>query len=352
MDKTIDRRTMLRVGGAATVAAVAGCSDLPGGNDSSSGSEQYSQYLGVRDNQVFFAYADFEALEELDTGTQDSGGEDGSGGSDSDLGFDEPMLAPAGGLFLIAFSAGFQLASLGLGGLIQVEGESDLDSQGNQILLANETLVIIGEMDTGEIDERLTSSSDENLLATEYEQTEEADGYTFYEPAELSASGSEGSVVAVSGSELLSAGSREAIDSVISAKNGDGRAADEFEEFQWLLDNGGDGLIALGGYGPEGFDGFGDESDSSGDDSSGSELDIVENSGGFVGSISLDGESANSVLAASSDQISKDQQSQIESEFQSERADVSIDFQGDGRLVAEATYSREVIENGSSDSSA
>ena len=349
MDETIDRRTALRLGGAATVAAVAGCSNLPGGSDSSSGSKQYSQYLGVRDDQVFFAYADFEALEEFDTGEQNSGG---SGGSDSDLGFDEPMLAPAGGLFLIAFSAGFQLASLGLGGLIQTDEESDLDSQGNQILLANETLVVIGDMDTGEIDERLTSSSDENFFATEYEQTEEADGYTFYEPAETSASGSEGSVVAVSGSELLSASSREAVDSVVSAKNGDGRAADEFDEFQWLLDNGGDGLIALGGYGPEGFDGFGEESGSSSDDSSESELDIVENSGGFVGSISLDSEEATSVLAASSDQISEDQQSQIESDFQSERTDVSIDFQGDGRLVAEATYSRDVLENSGSDSSA
>lgn len=348
----MDRRTALQLGGAATVAAVAGCSDLLGGDDSSSGSEQYSQYLGVRDNQVFFAYADFEALEELDTGGQNSGGEDGSGGSGSDFGFDEPMLAPAGGLFLIAFSAGFQLASLGLGGLIQTDEESDLDSQGNQILLANETLVVIGDMDTDEINERLTSSSDENLFANEYEQTEEADGYTFYEPAETSASGSEGSVVAVNGSELLSASSREAIDSVTSAKNGDGRAADEFDEFQWLLDNGGDGVMALGGYGPEGFDGFGDGSGSSGGDSTESELDIVENSGGFVGSISLDSEEATSVLAASSDQISEDQQSQIESEFQSERTDVSIDFQGDGRLVAEATYGREVLENGGSDSSA
>jgi hypothetical protein len=80
-------------------------------------------------------------------------------------------------------------------------------------------------------------------------------------------------------------------------------------------------------------------------------LDFVENGGGFVGSMTLDGESANSVLAASSDQISEADQSQIESEFESDRTDVSLDFQDDGRLVAEATYSRDVLENGGSGSS-
>lgn len=349
MDKQIDRRTALRLGGAATVAAVAGCSDILGGDDSSSGADQYSQYLGVRDNQVFFAYADFEALEQFDTGGEGGGG---GGGGDSDLGFDEPMLAPASGLFLIAFSAGFQLASLGLGGLIQTDEESDLSSQGDQILLANETLVIIGEMDTGEVDDRLTATSEDNLFATEYEQTEESDGYTFYEPAESGDSESQGSIVAVNESELLSAENRAAVDSAIDATNGNGRATDEFDEFQWLVDNGGDGLVALGGYGPDGFDSFGDSGGSSGGESSESELNIVENSGGFVGSIDIDGDEATSVLAASSEEISEDQQSQIESEFQSERTDVSIDFQGDGRLIAEATYSRDVLENSGSDSGA
>lgn len=348
MDRTLDRRTALQLGGAATVAAVAGCSDLLGGG-SSSGSVQYAQYLPVQDNQVFFAYADFEALEELDTGTQNDGG---SGGTDGELGFDDPMLAPAGGLFLIAFSAGFQLASLGLGGLIQMDEESDLDSAGNQILLANETTVIVGEIDTDEIDEQLTSSSDENPLVSQYEQVAESGGYTFYEPAgDSESAGSQDSVVAVSESELLTASSREAVDSVVNATNGDGRATEEFDEFQWLLNNAGGGLIALGGYGPEGFDGPGDDSGGSGGDSE-SEFDFVQNSGGFVGSISLDGSDAKSVLAASSEEISEEQQSQIESELQSDRTDVSVDFQSDGRLIAEATYGRNVLENGGDSSDA
>jgi hypothetical protein len=338
MNQRIDRRTALQLGGAATVAAVAGCSDRPGnGGDSSSEASQYSRYLGVRDNQVFFAYTDFEALEELGAGNQ------GGGDSGETPEFEEPMLAPAGGLFLIVLSAGFQLAAFGLGGLIQTAEESDLESRGGQILLANGALVISGELDADEIDERLTASGDQSLK-TQYEQTGETGGYTLYQPADPSASGSGSSVVAVSGNTLISAQNQGAVETVIDATNGDGRATEEFDEFQWLVDNGGDGLIALGGYGPDGFDNFGDSSDGSEDG-----LNIAENSGGFVGSIDLDGEEMTSVLAASSEEITEGNQGQIESELQSERTDVSIDFQGDGRLVAEATYSRDVLESGGSD---
>lgn len=343
MKHSIDRRTALRLGGAATVAAVAGCSDILGDGDSSSGATGYSQYLGVTDNQIFFAYADFKALEELEG--EEGGGGGGGGGSGGDFGFDDPMLAPAGGLILIGFSAGFQLAPLGLGGLIQTQEESDLDSQGNQILIVNEATVIVGDMDTDELDEQITATSEENAFETEYEQTEESDGYTFYEPVADSGSdgGSQsGGPVAVSDSALLLADNRGSIDTVIDAINGDGRAAEEFDEFQWLLDNGGDGVIAIGGYGPDGFSGFGEGSDS-GD----SALNIVEDGGGFVGSITLDGENANSVIAASSDAITEEEQSAIESEFQSDRTDVSFDFPGDGRLIAEATYSQDVLQGNS-----
>lgn len=342
MERTIDRRTALQLGGAAAVAAVAGCSDTLGGGDDSSGSASYAQYLAVQDNQVSFAYADIQTLEELGTGDSGSGG-----GNQDDFGFEEPMLAPVGALFLIGLPASIQLASLGLSGLIQTEGESELSSEGNELLLANEALVVVGELDTDEVDSRLTSESGGNSFSIQYEQTDESGGYAFYEPAggDSGSMSSSSAVVAVSGSELLTAENREAIDAVIGALDGDGRAVDEFDEFRWLLDNGGDGVIALGGYGPDGFDSFGDQS---GGGSGESELDIVEGGGGFVGSISLDGESITSVLAASADEISDDQQSQIESEFQSDRTDVSIDFQGDGRLVAEAAYSRDVLDGNSS----
>lgn len=342
MEKNPDRRTALKLGGAATVAAVAGCSNPLGGGGSSGGGA-YSEYLAVQDNQVFFAYADFQALEELDQNSQDDGG------SSEMPNLEEPMLAPASALFLIAFSAGFQLGALGLGGLIQTDGESDLESSGEEIIIANSALVVTGEMDTDEVDTTLTSSGD-NSFKTQYEQSGETGGYTLYEPAESSASGSSGSVVAFDGRTLLSAQSESAIQAVIDAIGGSGRAVDEFDEFNWLLDNGGSGVIAIGGYGPDGYSAPGSDSGSGG---SGSDtgLDFVSDSGGFAGSMTFDGDSVNSTIAASSDQITEDQQDTIESEFQSDRTDVSVEFRGDGRVVAEATYSRDVLQGGSMDSS-
>lgn len=340
MERNINRRTALKLGGAATVAAVAGCSNPLSSGGDGSGAGSYSQYLAAQDNQVFFAYADFQALEELDQGNQDGG----SGGQMPNL--EDPMLAPATGVFLIAFSAGFQLGALGLGGLLQTDGESELSSSGEEVLIANSALVVAGEMDTDEINSTLTESSDQSFK-TQYEQTGETGGYSIYEPAESSASGSNASVVAVNDSELISAQSQSNIEVVIDAIDGSGRAADEFDEFNWLLDNGGNGVLALGGYGPDGYSSPGSDSGSGGSDSG---FDFVNSSGGFVGSMSFDGDNLNSVIAASSDEITEDNQDSIESEFQSDRTDVSVDFKGNGRLVAEATYSRDVLQ-GSSDSS-
>ena len=342
MERNIDRRTTLKLGGAATVAAVAGCSNPLGGGDGSSGAGSYSQYLAVKDNQVFFAYADFQALEQLEQNNQDGGS------GDSQLpDLQEPMLAPASAIFLIAFSAGFQLGALGLGGLVQTDGESNLSSSGQEIIIANSALVVTGNMDTDEIDSKLTSSGD-NSFKTQYEQSGETNGYTFYKPASSSSSGNNSTVVAVDGSTLISAQSESDVQAVIDAIGGSGRAAAEFSEFTWLLDNGGNGVAAIGGYGPDGFSNPGSGSGGSGSDTS---LDFVNDSGGFVGSMSFDGDNITSTIAASSDQITEDQQSTIESEFQSDRTDVSIEFKSDGRLVAEATYSRDVLQGESSSSS-
>lgn len=340
MEQTIDRRTALKLGGAATVAAVAGCSNPLSGGGNGSGAGSYSQYLAAQNNQVFFAYADFQALEELESEDE----EDGGSGSMPNL--EDPMLAPATGVFLIAFSAGFQLGALGLGGLLQPDSESDLNSSGEEVLIANSALVVAGEMDTEEINSTLTESGDQSFK-TQFEQTGETGGYTLYEPAEDSSSGSNASVVAVNDSELISAQNQSGVEAVIDAIDGSGRAADEFDEFSWLLDNGGNGVLALGGYGPDGYSSPGSDSGGSGSDT---QFEFINNSGGFVGSMTFDGDNLNSVVAASSDQITEDNQGSIESEFQSDRTEVSVDFKGNGRLVAEATYSRDVLQ-GSSDSS-
>ncbi|MFW6382824.1 MAG: hypothetical protein ACOCZD_02165, partial [Haloferacaceae archaeon] len=296
-------------------------------------------YLSVSDDEVFFAYADFEGLEEFDDG------EDSSGDGNMED-FDEPLLAaPMAGIFLLAFGAGFTLASGGLSGLFGAQEESDLESRAEQVLVVNEVTVVAGDLDTDEIDGRLTSEQESDLFAVQYEVGEEVDGYTFYAPPE----DAEAPVFAVGESELLAAQEQSDIESVVDAIDGDGRAAEEFDEFEWLLETAGEGLIAFGGYGSDGFEGPEGDTEGSGDGGGGETPDPEESLGsvgdanGLVSTLSFTESAVDAVLAASFDDLNDDQQSEIENDFESDRTDVSLTFDG-GRLTAEATYEEEVLE--------
>jgi len=327
--------------------AVAGCSGLTGngGNDGNGGSlPDYQQYLSVADDEVFFAYADFEGLEQFEDGEGGSGG-----GNMEDI--NEPLLAaPLGGIFLLALSAGFTLAPAGLGGLIDTQGESELESEGNQVLLVNGTTVVVGELNTDEISTKLTEEpADDSFFAVQYEESGELGEYALYTPVE-----GDSSVFAVGEGELLAAQEQSGIESVVDAIGGDGRATDEFDEFEWLLETAGDGLVAFGGYGPDGFEG--PEGSSGGDGGGGDggggsqtpdpeqELGAVGDANGVVSSLSFTDSSVDAVLAASFEELNDSQQETIETEFESDRTDVSLSFDG-GRLTAEATYEQEALEN-------
>lgn len=346
----ISRRRLLQTSGAVAATAVAGCSGLSGngGDDGNGGGglPDYEQYLSVSDDEVFFAYADFEGLEEFEDGEESSG--------DGDMeDIDEPLLAaPLGGIFLLALSAGFTLAPAGLGGLLEMQGESDLESEGNQVLLVNGTTVVVGDLDTDEIGSTLTEEpADDNFFGVQYEESGEIGDYTVYTPVE-----GDNSVFAVGDSELLAAQERSGLQSVVDAINGDGRATDEFDEFEWLLETAGDGLVAFGGYGPDGFEG--PEGSGSGDGSGGGEtpdpeqeLGEVGDANGLVSSLSFTDSSVDAVLAASFDDLDDSQQENIESEFESDRTEVSLTFDG-GRLTAEATYEQEAIQGAGTDTTA
>lgn len=338
MTHDLDRRRFLQASGAVAVTAVAGCSELTGNGDGDGGGglPDYEQYLSVSDGEVFFAYADFQGLEEFDD-SEDSSGD----GNMEDL--DEPLLAaPIGGIFLLAFSAGFTLAPAGLGGLLELDGESDLESEGNEVMLVNGTSVVVGEMDTDEIAETLTEEpADDDLFGVQYEENGELGDYTLYTPVE-----GDSAVFAVGETELLAAQEQSDIESVVDAIDGDGRAAEEFDEFEWLLETAGEGLIAFGGYGPDGFEGP-EEDDASGEAGETQEpeesLESVGEANGVVSSLSFTESTVDAVLAASFDDLNDDQRSEIESEFESDRTEVSLTFD-EGRLTAEATYEEEALE--------
>jgi hypothetical protein len=335
----LSRRRVLQASGAVAAAAVAGCSDLTGnGGDGGNGGglPGYQQYLAAGEDEVFFSYADFEGLEEFEDGGESSG--DGNMQN-----IEEPLLAaPIGGIFLIAFSAGFTLAPAGLGGLINTESESELESQASEVLLVNGTTVVTGDLDTEELAGRLTEApAEDDLFGVQYEEDGAVGDYTLYTAVE-----GDNAVFAVGGSELLAAQEQSGIESVADAIGGDGRATDEFDEFAWLLETAGDGLIAFGGYGPDGFEGpegTGGGGDGGETQDPNQQLEEINDANGFVSSLSFTESSADATLAASFDELNDDQQSEIESGFQSDRTEVSISFDG-GRLTAEATYDQEVLE--------
>lgn len=336
----LGRRNFLKVGGVATLTATAGCLGVLDDGDGDGGGDvpEYEQYLATGDDEVFFAYADFEGLEEIEDQSDGDGG-----GGEGDFGdLDEPLLAaPMAGIFLLAFGAGFTLASGGLGGLFGDQEESDLESRADQVLVVNEVTVVAGDLDTDEIDGRLTSEQESDFFAVQYEVDEEVDGYTFYAPPE----DAEAPVFAVGENELVAASERSGVKSVIDAIGGDGRATGEFDEFEWLLEAAGDGLIALGGYGPDGF-----EEPDAGSEESGQEqpnpdeaLSELDGANGVVSSLGFSDEQADATLAASFDDLDEDQRGTIESDLESDRVDVSVEFDG-GRVTANATYSEDVLD--------
>ena len=326
----LDRRHFLAVSGVGALAATAGC--LGFFDDGNGDLPDYGQYIAAEDDEVFFAYADFEGLDELDD--EDEEAEDGDFGD-----FEEPLLAaPIGGVILLGFGAAFTLAPAGLEDLLEDEEDSDLETQADQLLLANDVVVVAGDIDTAEIEETLTDAPEDEFFAVQYEESDEVDGYTWFTPVD---EGSE-SVFAVGEDEILAGEERDSVETIIEAIDGDGRAAGEFEEFEWLFQRAGDGLISIGGYGPDGFDTT-DEQEQGEEIDPEDEFEEIDEADGVVSSLSFTDDEVTATLAASFGELDDDDRGEVEAELESDRTEVSIEFD-DGRVTAEATYREEDLD--------
>lgn len=324
---TIERRRFLQLSGAASVAAVAGClgddDDSPGGN----GDVSYDQYISTEDDEVFFVYADLQALDEL----EDDDPDEEPGGEPPE--FDDPMLAPIGGVFLLAFAGGFALASGGLGDLLEPEDESDLDSTADEMLFTEGGLVAVGDMDTDEIGNVLTEEPEDEFFGIQFEEDGELGDYTLYTSVE----NDDETVYLVGDDEVITGEGSESVESVVDAIEGDNRATDEFETFDELLGDAGDGMVAIGGFGDEAVE---EAPADAADDDSLFETTIPN---GFVSSMDFADDQISAIFAADFDDLSEDEEDGLRTEFESDRTDVSIEFD-DGRLIAEATYEEDVLD--------
>jgi len=345
----LSRRRLLQLGAAGAAVATAGCSGILG-DDDDSGVPGYASYIpvtgddGDSEGEAFVAYLDIAALEELP-----ESGEDGSGGSSDTLPSDPMLGFPLSGAIALAFVGAFSLAPLGFSDAFSDSGSGDSgDSESpiDEMLIAGAGVVVTGEFDTEALGEEVTTQNEDSLQPT-LEQVDEIGGYTVY--ANPDSTGEEQTRYAI-GSEEILIGTQTEIQRVIDVVNGDSQPAHEvFDEFRWLLSEAGDGMIATGGYSPDGEFTSEDSEDGDQSDSLGPEFESIEAANGGVGSLDFDGETqeATARLALSFDELSDDQQSEIESSLGGSAEEISVEFE-DNRATAEGTYSDGSLEgNGS-----
>ncbi len=248
---TIHRRDTLKLVGAAATAAIAGCSDAPGlgsGGGDDPDPPAYSDWLTTDDDALVYASLEWSALEEF----QSDGGEDEDPIVDDENAGDDPMIGlPTGGLVAVGLAGSFGLAAFGLSGLVALEGQqggSEFDSSVEKMVLANEAFVVTGDLETDELDDRLTGES-QSMFSQQYEQTETIGDYDVYTPVS-----GERNAIAISEDALVFAVDSDApvdvIRAPIEASAGDTeRATAEHEDLAWLAATGGDGHLVLGLYG-------------------------------------------------------------------------------------------------------
>ena len=283
MERTLRRRRLLQLAAATGTVALAGClgdddgdtngddanaddanGDDTNGDDVDNGLDDgeftvrdYASYLAPDEsNETSFGYTDFEGLSEIEDelGEVDGGfGEPGEGEGDGELGeFGDPLIdAPFGALFFIAFGAAFGIGTTGLGPLLEEEEEREIEIESTMqdILFANDSLILRGDIDTAEAETLLSTAEDAFQL---YEPVDEDGEYTFYEVA---GEGTGDQTIAVSAEDVIEGQQRSVVDEIVETKRGEReRTVDQFPEFEWLLSTVEERQVALGGFSQDEFE--------------------------------------------------------------------------------------------------
>ncbi|MFP8955590.1 hypothetical protein ACLI4Y_02595 [Natrialbaceae archaeon A-CW3] len=247
------RRDVLELAGAtATVATIgiAGCATrATGKTDDNDELPAYTSWLTLDDDGLEFIYANWEILEEL---VADDLEEQGPGEAEVPAEFEaDPMIAPVSDALVWAyFFVALDLARFRLGRLLD---EDEFESSIEELVLANEVLVLTGTVDPGEIDARLTPEAEAGFIV-QVEQTDEIDEYDVYTAVDDDTD----AAVAVSTEALVFAGGEDLeeddlstiLETTIGASAGTvDRATDESDSVAWLVESAGDGDIVVGQYG-------------------------------------------------------------------------------------------------------
>ena len=280
------RRFLAAVGGtAASAAAMAGCLEAvpTGEEDSETGEEdsetdesdgdrdetdtddgetepttdgaadpiRYRNWLPDADEPVAFAYVDWEKAMELDGDSDDDDGDDADEGENEGNDEIDPMLGIplAGTDRIVPASVGTDIEEADLIPLVHPDSAEadDFDSTVTGLLAVNDCSVIIGDLEPEEIGDRLTAEP-EYWYPVRFEHVEEIGDYDVYYGVDR-----ENRVAAVGEDAIVfrrGEGAQAAVRRLLDARReGDVTDVDTETDASWLVETGGGGHLAFGGYG-------------------------------------------------------------------------------------------------------
>lgn len=199
-------------------------------------STEYREWLPAADEPVAFAYVDWEKTMELD------------GDSDDDA--TDPILGiPVEGTDRIVPAVSTDIEEADLIPLVHPDSTEadDFDSTVTGLLAVNDCSVVIGDLEPGEIGDRLTAEP-EYWYQVRFERVEEIGDYDVYYGTDR-----ENRVAAVGEDAIVfrrGEGARAAVRRLLDARREGGVTDVETEtDASWLVETGGGGHLAFGGYG-------------------------------------------------------------------------------------------------------
>ena len=344
-DPALPRRRALQLGAVSVVPALAGCleddSDRP----------WYAAWL-PRDD-VTFAGVTLPQTDRSDDGPSllpavlpQVG--NSSSGSESQEPFElsgiEDLEDP---LVAFPFKAGATTVGLSVLGLAATDLPSLLDrhtefaTEPEGLLVVNGTVVITGEIDREEIDERLTGEPAPFTAAYERTGTLADESFERYDPDELPADLDRAPVVAVGERAIVVGTDLQRLERVLNRASGDRSSGnDEHDGFAWLIARVGAGDVVAGTVGsppvePVDPGAFSDAEPSFEPTDGESVLAAVE--------IDPEQERLEAQFALTGDAVGEGRQEAVASAFGSAARDRSIDRRDD-RIAASGTYDLEAID--------
>lgn len=363
MRRQIDRRRLLQTTGAAGLLALAGClggdDDDANGDDTGNGDDEngvddqngddddtgngldavetVAGFLTPdEDNETLLAYVDFEALQEaaeLFDDLYDGEAED----IDDEIG--DPLIeSPTAAPLFVGFAGGFGVGVSGLSPYLEMEAdrEVEINSTVNEQFVANETYVLLGDIDTAEADDLLVDPPDigGDFPLQPFEEIDEYSGYTLYQP--VTEEEDVDQTIAVSDRAVIHGETRPNVERTIDSATGQGiRTVDEYDEFEWLLAETDGQDLLFGGYNPDGLD---EEPEEGFDEEEDPLFELEETATGVMYSASFAAEDLEAKAAITFDgPISADGESLIRDELGTQASEVSYDFDG-ARVIITGTY--------------